>query len=258
MAKNMEIRVAFLPELAGDVSEAVCIVIDVLRATTVIATLFDRNCPAVYVAPRHDLAEAFARKQGYVLCGETKGLKAPGFDFGNSPCEFAKQDFAGRRVVLSTTNGTKATAMVAKARAVFLGAALNRMTVALEAWRVATELESDIVIVCSGTNGEYTLEDAMVAGGYVEALVAQGSQWNIPLAADSAIAARRLWQNETNLLRGMMEGKHAQYLGDVGFGEDIGYCCAVDVNLSAPRLCSEQEIDSIAYPVVLVVNPASL
>src|SRR5579862_6652699 len=148
----MEIRVALLPELAGDVSEAVCIVIDVLRATTVIATLFARGCPRVYVAAAHETARSFVREHGYVLCGETHGYKVPDFDYGNSPVEFAALDFAGRPVVLSTTNGTKATAVVANAKRVFLGAAINRMAVAQAAWREALERNADIVVVCSGTN----------------------------------------------------------------------------------------------------------
>src|SRR5450755_1507968 len=106
----MEIRVALLPELAGDVSAAVCVVVDVLRATTVIATLFERNCPRVFVAADHDTARTFARAQGYTLCGETGGYRVPDFDYGNSPVEFAALDCTDRPVVLSTTNGTKATA----------------------------------------------------------------------------------------------------------------------------------------------------
>src|SRR4051794_39690726 len=122
----MQIRTAFLPQLAGDVSEAVCIVIDVLRATTVIATLFDQHCPRVYVAASHDSARTFARRQGFALCGESQGYRVPDFDYGNSPVEFSALDFTDRPAVLSTTNGTKATAAVATARQVFLGATINR------------------------------------------------------------------------------------------------------------------------------------
>ena len=109
----MEIRVALMPELAGVVSSAVCVVIDALRATTVIPTLFDRNCPRIYVAASHDTARTFARTRGYTLCGETEGYRVPDFDYGNSPVEFAALDFTAKPVVLSTTNGTKATARVA-------------------------------------------------------------------------------------------------------------------------------------------------
>ena len=248
----MQIRVALLPELAGDVSEAICVVVDVLRATTVIATLFERNCPRVYVAAAHETAQLFARAQGYVLCGETGGYKVAGFDYGNSPVEFAALDFTDRPVVLSTTNGTKATAMVAGARKVFLGASLNRRAVAEATWKAALETESDIVVVCSGTNDQFTLEDATVAGLYVEGITALAGAWEMPDIADSAIACRRLWQSEPNLLRGWMEGIHARTLADRGFGEDVGYCAAIDTLPHVPTLITGEETNPASAPVLLV------
>ncbi len=248
----MQIRTAFLPELAGDVSEAVCIVIDVLRATTVIATLFERHCPRVYVAASHELARAFARKQGYVLCGETEGYRVPDFDYGNSPTEFAALDFTARPLVLSTTNGTKATAMVAAARRVFLGATINRKAVAGAAWDAAAETNSDIVVVCSGTQDQYTLEDATAAGLFIEALVSHGEPWTMPELSDSSIAARRLWQGEPNLLRGWMEGIHARTLADRGFGDDVAYCAAIDRLPHIPTLVDEAGAAAVAAPVILV------
>src|SRR5579871_2517739 len=247
----MQIHVALMPILAGDVSEAVCVVVDVLRATSVIATLFDRGCPRVYVAGSHETARTFSRVHGYTLCGETGGYKVADFDYGNSPTEFAVLDFTGRPVVLSTTNGTRATLAVAGARKVFLGAALNRRAVAETAWHEARETDSDLVIVCSGTDDRFTLEDAMVAGGYVEALTAQAGAWEMPQQADSAIAARRLWQTEPNLLRGWMEGYHAQTLAERGFGDDLGTCAAIDVLPHVPTLVTEAEVATVAAPVLI-------
>ncbi len=238
--------------LAGDVSKAVCIVIDVLRATTAIAALFHRNCPRVYVAASHDSARDWARKYGCALCGETHGYRVPDFDYGNSPVEFASLDFSDRPVVLSTTNGTKATAAVASARRVYLGATVNRCAVATAAWDAAIDTESDIVIVCSGTGGEYTIEDATAAGLYVEAIVAKGGPWTMPAVSDSSIAARRLWQNEPNLLRGWMEGIHARTLADRGFGDDVAYCAGIDRLPHVPTLVTEDRIDTVAAPVILV------
>ncbi len=248
----MEIRVALMPELAGEVASAVCVVIDALRATTVIPTLFDRNCPRVYVAASHDIARTFARANGHVLCGETEGYRVPDFDYGNSPVEFAALDFTGRSVVLSTTNGTKATARVADARKVFLGAAINRMATARAAWNAALELDADIVLVCSGTRDQFTLEDATVAGLYVEAIAAQAGAWENPRIADSAIVARRLWQSEPNLLRGLMEGVHAQTLADRGFGADVGYCCKIDELSVVPTLIAESDAANALAPVILI------
>ena len=248
----MEIRVALMPELAGNVADAVCVVIDALRATTVIPTLFDRNCPRVYVAASHETARTFARAKGYTLCGETEGYRVPDFDYGNSPVEFAALDFTDKPVVLSTTNGTKATARVADAQTVFLGAAINRMATAKAAWNAALESGSDIVLVCSGTRDQFTLEDATVAGLYVEAIAAQAGQWEAPRQADSAIAARRLWQSEPNLLRGLMEGYHAQTLAERGFGADVGYCVKIDELDIVPTLVREADAETVFAPVILI------
>lgn len=248
----MRIHAALMPSLAGDVTDAVCVVIDVLRATTVVATLFARDCPRVYVAASHEMARTFARENGFVLCGEAGGQKVEGFDYGNSPVEFASLDFTGRPVVLSTTNGTKATAAVARARRVFLGAAVNCAAVAKAAWAAARAADADVVLVCSGTDNEFTLEDATVAGLYVEALTAQAGAWEMPELADSAIACRRLWQSEPNLLRGWMEGAHACRLGDIGFGEDVGYSAARDTLTSVPTLVTHDDLETVMAPVLLV------
>lgn len=248
----MQIRTAFLPPLAGDVSEAVCIVIDVLRATSVIATLFERGCPRVYVAGTHEKAQTFARAENYVLCGESGGVKVAGFDYGNSPTEFDAEDFTDRPVVLSTTNGTKAAVAVANAKAVYFGAALNRHAIAQAAYAAAEAYGCDIVIVCSGTDGQFTLEDATVAGMYVEALNALGTVWQMPKLSDDSIAARRLWEKEPNLLRGWMEGNHAQTLADLGFGADLGFCASVDTLSNVPMLTTEEGAANFAAPVLLV------
>ncbi len=256
----MILSVALLPELAGDITNSVCIVVDVLRATTVVATLFDRGCPRVYAAASHDAARRFARAKTYTLAGETGGIKEPDFDYGNSPTEFATLDFTNRPVVISTTNGTRAIAAVASAPKVLLGAAVNRMAVARAAWDYASQPQygsdanepRDIVIVCSGTDREFTLEDATVAGLYVEAIAGFAGPWEMPHQTDSAIACRRLWSSEPNLLRGLMEGAHSRTLGDRGFGEDVGYSVSIDTLLTVPTLVSEQEIPTVEAPVLLV------
>lgn len=248
----MQIRVALVPELAGDTSTAVCIVIDVLRATSVVATLFEQNCPRVYAAPSHELARTFARATGHTLCGETAGYRVPDFDYGNSPVEFSKLDFTDRPVVISTTNGTRAIASVATARTVLLGAAVNRMAVSIRAWEDALANDSDIVIVCSGTDTQFTLEDATVAGLYVEAIAGMAGPWTVPTLADSAVACKRLWQTEPNMLRGWMEGVHARTLGDRGFGEDVGYCASIDTLHHVPTLVNEDNVSTVDAPVLLV------
>ena len=248
----MNIRTAYLPALAGEVTDTVCIVLDILRATSVIAVLFDRQCPRIYAAASHDAARTFARSRGFILCGETQGLRVPDFDYGNSPVEFASLDFTDKPVVISTTNGTGAMAAVSNAKHVLLGAVSNVSAVARAAWDLAVGSGLDITIVCSGTNGQYTLEDATAAGIYVESLSALAGAWTMPSLDDASVAARRLWQTEPNLLRGWMEGAHARTLAECGFGEDVAMCAAINTFSLAPILVSERMATTVRAPVILI------
>ncbi|HEV2472500.1 MAG TPA: 2-phosphosulfolactate phosphatase [Chthonomonadales bacterium] len=250
----MQIRVAFLPSLARTVESSVCIVIDVLRATSVITTLFERGCPRVYLAASHDVARRAAAEQGLALCGETAGAKPEGFDFGNSPVEIANHDFSGRPAVLSTTNGTRAAMAVRRSPYIYFGAAVNVSAVAVEAWECACEHDLDIVAVCSGTNGEFTLEDAMIAGLFVERLGLNSKRETVPKLADSAIAAQRLWQGEQNLLRGWMLGAHAPFLADAGYGDDVGYCAQIDTCSAAPMVEASGTRQRCRWPVTLLTD----
>ena len=158
--------------------------------------------------------------------------------------------------MLSTTNGTRAIAAVNAAPHVLLGAAVNRMTAARLAWELAVEGGYDIEIVCSGTNGHFTLEDATVAGLFVEAIGGFAGPWTIPDIADSAVACRRLWQKEPNMLRGWMEGAHAHTLANLGFGEDVAFCAQIDTISHVPVLTTEATASEArpSCPAILVTE----
>src|SRR3970282_1620222 len=75
----------------------VCVVIDVLRASTSLVTLVERGAGSIYIAPSVERARAAARGlPGAVTAGEAGGLAPEGFDFGNSPVEFSTADVRGR------------------------------------------------------------------------------------------------------------------------------------------------------------------
>ncbi len=249
----MKIRVAFMPVLANHVDSSVCIVIDALRATSCVVALFDSRCPRVYVAGNHATAREYARSRGFALCGESEGFRVEGFDYGNSPTEFASLDFYGKPAVLSTTNGTKAINSVASAPVVLLGAVTNLTACVEAAWHAAVERDLDIMFVCSGTDEEFTLEDSLTAGLMAErfARLAAG-QVNLEWA-DSALAARKLSYTEPNMLRAWMTGNHARRLCDRGFGDDVAFCAQQDTSVIVPVLVREREADMVAAPVLLAV-----
>jgi 2-phosphosulfolactate phosphatase len=147
--------------------DSTCVVIDVIRATSTIVTAIAHG--ALGVQPVANLDEAFTlkkQKPDALLAGERGGAAVSGFDLGNSPEDFTSERMLGRHVLLTTTNGTQAIAACEGARTVVTASFLNLDAVA-ERLR---ELGPPWIIVCAGCNGEFGVDDAMVAGALAEAL----------------------------------------------------------------------------------------
>ena len=171
----MRLDVALLPGLIRD-APSVFAVVDVLRASTSIVTLLDRGVPAVI--PAADLEEARALRErlpGHLLCGEQDGLPPPGFDYGNSPAEFAAASLDGRPAILATSNGTHILNDLADAPVVLVGALVNREAAARALLALAAEHGCDATIVCAASPGgrSIALEDALGAGAIAEAALRQ-------------------------------------------------------------------------------------
>ena len=118
-------EIALLPR--RDLSDATCVVFDVLRATSTILTALFNGATRVY--PVGTTAEAFTlrdtRLPAALLGGERGGVRIEGFDLGNSPREYTPEIVSGRDIITTTTNGTVALRACAGARTVFAGALLN-------------------------------------------------------------------------------------------------------------------------------------
>src|SRR4051812_47585944 len=84
------------------------VVFDVLRATTTITTALEAGVKEILVFPDiESVRRAKAKAAGTVACGEQQCLKPEGFGLGNSPADFGPA-YAGKTLLMSTTNGTKA------------------------------------------------------------------------------------------------------------------------------------------------------
>jgi 2-phosphosulfolactate phosphatase len=161
---HQEIRAHFLPllvtpdELAGGTS----VVIDVLRATTTITAALAAGAreviPCLEVEDARRIATGLPAGQA-LLGGERGGVKIEGFDLGNSPSEYTRERVAGRTLVFTTTNGTRAMLHAKAADEILLAALVNVRAVAQ---RCAERARIDLV--CSGTQGKVTREDVLAAG----------------------------------------------------------------------------------------------
>ncbi|RAP76495.1 2-phosphosulfolactate phosphatase [Paenibacillus montanisoli] len=135
------------------------IVIDVLRATSTIVAALEAG--AAGILPVETVLEARALQgSGNLIAGERFCRKIPGFDLGNSPDEFSTIPVQGRRIVLTTTNGTRAIHKAMRAENVLAGSINNAAACA----RAALDLRRDIVLLCAGSHDEFALEDGLCAG----------------------------------------------------------------------------------------------
>lgn len=159
-----QLHAHFLPALTTPEALAggTVVVIDVLRATTVIAHALDAGAraviPCLEIDEARKMAESFPRGEA-VLGGERGGLPIEGFDLGNSPSEYRPETVGGKTVVFTTTNGTKAMRQCQQAKRVLLGAFVNASAVA-----AAIAEEERVHLLCAGTRGEITREDVLLAG----------------------------------------------------------------------------------------------
>ncbi len=159
-----------------DFSSSVAVVIDVLRATSVITRALDNGAAAV--APVLSPEEAFAKadelgRENVILGGERNADLIPGFDLGNSPQDYTHERVAGKTVVLTTTNGTLALCNSQSARAVVVASMLNYEMAAKRAYTLCEALACDkIVFVCSGNYGQMTIEDCFCAAIVADCVIA--------------------------------------------------------------------------------------
>lgn len=233
-----------------DLSNTTCVVFDVLRATTSLLTALDAGAEAVI--PVADIAEALAWKQrmpGVLLAGEREGRRIGAaqtggveFDLGNSPREFTPERVAGRMIVATTTNGTRALRACAGARAVLPGSLRN--CGALAAWLIAHPTP-ECVLVCSGTYEDAAYEDILGAGALVDRL------WNSLREVevlDGARVARLIYQQAKPDLAAAM-GQHARngrrLMAVPDLAPDVGVCAREDDLTLVARLDPEGAIRQI-------------
>jgi 2-phosphosulfolactate phosphatase len=205
---------------ATDLSGVTAVVFDVLRATSSIITGLASGVEAII--PVQTVEEARERKlkdPDLLLAGERGGLPPKGFDLGNSPEEFAK--VKGRRVVMTTTNGTTAIESVQRASKVLIGALLNMDALANYLF---THRSRSLLLVCAGTGEEFSLEDAVAAGALVARLSDDQG------LSDSAIITRSLYEQVgDDLDEWLRHTKNGKQLRKIGKDADIAWCARLSV-----------------------------
>ncbi|WP_291650270.1 2-phosphosulfolactate phosphatase family protein [Clostridium sp.] len=206
--------------------DKIVVVIDMLRATSVITTALANG--AKEVIPMLTVEEAFNKKKELskkgvdtLLGGERRAIKIEGFDFTNSPLEYTRDKIEGKSIILSTTNGTRAINLSLKASKILIGAMINANAVT----DILNENSNDIVFINSGTNGQFSMDD-FICSGYMINLLCKKDVHNL---SDIAKTAKYIYENNQNIVSFIKEARHYNVLKDLNLQDDLDYCCRKDI-----------------------------
>jgi len=234
----MKIEVALIPRLLPPrFADALCVVIDVLRATTTIITALASGAREVRPSTTAAQARRDASSANHTHCllgGERRGLRIPGFHLGNSPIEYLDADMiSGSTIYFTTTNGTPALlrAYQGSARPAYLAALVNLSAVSATVSGTAVKnSRKRIFLICSGRYGEPALEDLYCAGLVAQRLRSEFTRAGIPVElSDAAILSAEYAElNREKPLAVLSSSEHGRYLLDIGFAADLEFASQVD------------------------------
>lgn len=224
----MKLFVYHTPELVPNGSIPDCaIAIDVLRATTTMVTALGTGAEAVQVFSSLDeLMQVSERwpSDKRLRAGERGGAKVEGYDFGNSPLDCTPDLMTGRRLFMSTTNGTRCLERIQNATTVLAAALINRAAVVKF---LLGKQPDEVWMVGSGWEGSFALEDTVCAGAIAYEVSQQLSgDWIGNDEVLGAIALYKQWQD--NLLELLHHASHGKRLLGLGGNQDLEYCAKLD------------------------------
>ena len=207
------------------VSGKTAVVIDTLRMTSVAATTVYHGAKELKIVPTVEEALAL-RDENTLLGGERNAVKIPGFDLSNSPAEYTRERVAGKTVILTTTNGARAVNACKGAAHLYLACMMNA-SAAAEILSGADEA----VIVLSGTNGHFSLEDAVTAGAIIARLPEYTEM------DDMGMACRALYESAKGDIFGFLKDVfHVKRLQRLGYGNDVVTCLQEDTAPCVPEI----------------------
>jgi 2-phosphosulfolactate phosphatase len=203
--EHARVFVHLLPTLIqpGSLRGCVAVVVDVLRATTVIVHALAKGCDAVIpceeIADAKELAARLPTGTA-LLAGERRGLPIADFDLGNSPREFTQAVCSGKTLVMTTTNGTRAILASQEADRVYIASFTNLRATSDEiaVQFLKKEHGHPVHIICAGTEGYVSLEDSLLAGALTVQIanvldLVPGSVISTHLGNDEAFIAAAQW-----------------------------------------------------------------
>ncbi|MCZ7601774.1 MAG: 2-phosphosulfolactate phosphatase [Ignavibacteriales bacterium] len=216
----MKINVLLSPLNAEEMYFAgkTAVVIDVLRATTVISTALENGAKEIIPVGTIEFAmkisgDAFGGHR--LLGGERNTKKIEGFNLGNSPLEYSKEIVDGKSIILYTTNGSKAIVKAKFSENLFTCSFYNLSSIAEQ----MTAMNIDFDILCSGDNGRFSLEDTICAGRLISEIIKLKEDIELTDSSRASVSLNKSFGKSISKM--LAETEHGKRLIENGFKDDI-------------------------------------
>lgn len=218
---------SFSPSLLSlyEVDKSIVVIIDVLRATSTIATALHNGAKAII--PVDSVAECIrlGKQIESITAGERDGKIAEGLDYGNSPFEYPREFIEGKTLVLTTTNGTRLLqlALDKNAKGIVTGSFPNLSAVC----NYLVNQNQDIVLGCAAWKNRVNIEDMLFAGAVIDRI-----ENHFSINCDSSQIALTMYRAARPNLFDFMKQKnasHYQRLSGFGLQKDMQYCLTEDI-----------------------------
>jgi len=208
-----------------DVKNTIVVVIDVLRATSTIATALYNGAKEIIPVDSVERCIQLGKELECITAGERDGQIAPGLQYGNSSFEYPREFIQNRTLVLTTTNGTKLLhmALAKGATEIITGSFLNLSAVCYH----LIEMKKNVILGCAAWKDKPNIEDTMFAGAVVSRV-----KEHFAVNCDASHIAQTLYKVARNdMFEYMKQNDASHYHRLMGFGleKDIRHCLTEDI-----------------------------
>ena len=198
-------------------NDCIVIVIDILRATSVISTAFHYGIKDVIVVGSVDEASKYLLEKNHIVAAERGAVSLKGFQYGNSPFQYMNDEIYNKTLVLTTTNGTKAINL-AKHRSVITASYINADAVC----DFILGRNRDVLLLCSGWKGMINMEDSIFAGYLSDRLLKSNL---FETSCDSVLITKELYINSRHDIYDFLkDSSHRKRLQNLNMEKDTRFC----------------------------------
>lgn len=230
-----KVDVCLSPDLIDqhDLSNSIVVVADIFRATSCMVAGLASGVKSITPVLTVDECRKL-QSQGYLAGGERHAQMIEGFDLDNSPFSYMKPAFKGKKIAMTTTNGTLSITKAKPTAVQILVASFSNIS-AIENYLL--NKERDVLIVCAGWKGRPNLEDTLFAGDLASRLKKQAYKSSED-GTLLAMAAHHLAKGDR--LAYLQDAAHLQRLKHLSSGEDIPFCLEIDKFDVVPKIIGDE------------------